>query len=702
MGSIVKGKVKLVNKTSLVLVNNGTETTIRLPENSFCPIKPRDVLIGYVINGVFAILPAVEISVTKDDLKYSISTAIWGTKKVELIYDLLIRLSDELVQTNLNVIQVRDNFQLRIAETISAIFQEKEQNGLVEIFKEVGLSASQVKAFSEWWKRNFIMRRLYLLGLTNTEIYECYQNDWNYSTLYYQLRSNPYMVYPIPQEKAMLIAQRYGIRLPVEYPVCGEIIRQVYNSIQNKGWACYPIYSLSKQFPQIFDYFSVLTNVFRCRIRYNYLYISRMAESEDVLTFNLTPSIISNLDPQIVENLTQQQIEAVRIALNNRVSVIIGAGGTGKTFTLSRLCQELTFRGYNYLVATFTGKASARIRQLGIKSNTLHMILLSNIQLEEDSYLIIDEASQIEGCLLSSVIKKLNIRKLRLTFFGDPRQLQPMSGDFFNQVLSYSDIPRIELTEDLRRVRKDRLFLNMRALADEQPDGVIWGEDFQLVEDYLSKIPEVVKGLLQKYKPSDIVTVCCYSDQVNLLNDLLKPIYNPDPPMLIMDTYGKVFSIGDRVMMLNNRYDINIMNGEEGTVIKIDLVKRTIRVAFDSVEIEIPTFSLNKIKETFNFSKPLTTNLLTHVWAITPDKAQGSQWPVVVCYFDPRSNFIHRKRVYTALSRASELVVVVSPNENVFRSLLKVEPDVHYDNLLRRLKQLPFYNEYVTPDKLQG
>lgn len=751
-GYIIKIKQNAHAKSFIIAdTPTGLDLEIFLPPKAFCPAVVGDTALGTFVNfnGTlhFPHIPVIEIPLIETNIKKTIMSSLYGTSYnkdlIDRTYTFFKDMSVVRMQTDKNI-ALAGNTDSIVAETITS-FSESfriDKQGTLDTLSLTGLTIPQCERLMIWWRNKYTMRKLYLLGLTRKEIRESYDRGWDPTTLHKQLIKNPYIVETVPYEKAIQIVQRYFLQLPEEYKTCGQIVRYVDQMMDasnfgiGNGWVCFPMYLLQKTFVGLFQLQDILKTVFRCAIRYNFLYLHHQAEAEDILNHvmrseQLIPTCVM---PDTLSKVSEEQAKCIDTALNNSITIITGPGGTGKTTTLAQLCQELEFRDIDYLVCTFTGKASARVKQVihnPAKIMTLSMVLARPSP--KIKVLIVDETSQVDNVLMASVLKKLNVH--RVVMFGDPRQLQPFSGDMFNQLITSERIPHTKLTEDRRRRNKNSpLFMSMKALAEGRPEDFSWGEDCHFIAGDAPEVLSCVASLATSSALSNHITVICPYNAVNEeLNIQLQEIFLPSGTVgyassitntgsqptvgyasSITDQFGKTWRIGARVMMLANRHEIEVMNGEEGTITEIDYQKSQLRVQFnckpDGELIDIPTFTpviidpiidpnANPDSEDYQ-DQALTTKQLALSWALTPDKAQGSQWEKVIVYLPVKGRsygFLHKKRVYTALSRAAGELYVITRDESSFRQMLATEPSRRFDCLSMRLTDVAYKSEYINP-----
>lgn len=710
------------NIFTVICSNSRMEYKIKCP--FFCPARRGDIIAGYYIREndgrfTFANEPVVEPPFSKEEVQSMFAIALRGTHFNRELSDNLYNFFKQEALNRINeskansadpVVKNKDMLPSATIEMISVYAQKyRLDNTTLEPLEQIGLSTVQGQKLLNWWYKSFTLRRLYLLGLTKKEIRESYERGWNADSLYYQLLENPYIIEKISMEKAQSIANRYNLSFGKTMIDSAYLVRFIDEQTINKGWTCYPIYALMRKCPQINELFPILKKSFKCSIRYNFLYMKHQAEVEDKLANYLQPKKLPETYccDSTKKFLIEEQINAVEVALNNTVSVITGGAGTGKTVTISAIADELELRNEGYIIASFTGKAVARIKEVvhGKKNvQTLHMILSRNIpEISKLKCLIIDETSMVPNELLARVIDKLIEGKddFRIVLVGDPNQVQPIEcGDLFNQLFIAQTLPISCLTTNHRIKTKSILHSNIQKFSTEIPDEICiqWGSDCQFIEGGIPEIESLVKILHSYNIPhSEITIISPFNRDLEGINKLCQDIFLNDDNPKIMDSFGKEWKLGARVMMTTNRYDIDVMNGEEGIIVGIK--ENTVIVRFRGGEINIPTFIPIQFNDVGDIEESLSTKLLILSWAITVHKSQGSEWRFVIFYLPPnnsQSGFLNRKLLYTGMSRAKEALYVISSSEHAFLSSISVEPS-RYDNLGKRLQGEEYFDSYVNP-----
>jgi hypothetical protein len=783
------------NPSIFTVLNNYNKQEYAIYCPFFCPAHKDDTLFGIVHtnseNGIhtFVNKPAVQLPSDAERIKQAFQIALRGVYLQPGTQDNIYNFFKERTLANLR----KDPSLLKSNQSIEDLIVENIVDYMDLPKPEAGLSnildPKAAERLVSWWKSNYTLRRLYLLGLTKTEIRESCDRGWYPTTLYEQLLANPMVVETIPYDKACDIANIRFINLGDKDRECGKIVRYIDQESSKNGWTCYPMFRLGKAFPQLFDLQAYLKLVFKCEIRYNFIYIRHQAETENALVECLvnqdrppttlhipvsdTPDVDIESDsdddiddddippeelellrearaarkaslrtvdekgpteimPAVKGKLTQRQGSAVSMVLTNTVSVITGPAGTGKTTVISQLAEELELRQVNYLICTPTGKAAARLKEVVRRTDrvmTLHMFLSRYDHIRDPiGVLIIDEASMVNNALMARVVRRLYYGltpskmgkqfMISIVCVGDKNQLQPIEpGDIFNQLLLSQNIPRVVLTQDHRRANKGTLYKNMRILAKHhnapEKRKILWGEDTHLNQGSFEQVYDLFQGLVDTYGIDNVTVICPYNDETRTINkalqDILIPLNNANQrevgQMQTIDEFKNVWRVGSRVMMLENRYDINVMNGEQGIVTKIGMGEPGVWVLFQGRDEScfIPCYGGATVLDDDiaggwenRLEQPLSTKFLALSWCLTVDKSQGSQWKAVIFFIPGRrgSGFVHWKRVYTALSRAKEDLYIVSENiDQIYQSLM-LDPPIRFDNLASRLDNKPYETVY--------
>ena len=407
-----------------------------------------------------------------------------------------------------------------------------------------------------------------------------------------------------------------------------------------------------------------------------------------------------------------KQREAICLPFSSGISLITGGPGTGKTTALMTMIDLLHNYGLHTLLAAPTGRAAKRMSQLcGQESKTIHRLLepafdkAGNLRFKKNSgdplqadVVIVDESSMLELSLAASLLEALPLH-CRLVLVGDADQLPPVgAGSFFADLLYVEELPRVRLTEIFRQAQGSDIVLNAhRFNRGELPDLRKNDRDFyfSVSRSVESTLDSVVSLMTQRIPghfgiPRSDIQVICPSRQglcgTENLNRLLQQALNPPGEGKGEARFGEViFRTGDRVMQVRNNYDrvwkrlepaetgAGVYNGDTGTVVLCDRAARLMIVRFDDREADYDFDDLSELE---------------HAYAITAHKSQGSEYAaVIIPVFSAPQRLLSRNLLYTAVTRAKRLLVMVGREETVRQMVETPNASRRYSALKWRLKE---------------
>lgn len=408
---------------------------------------------------------------------------------------------------------------------------------------------------------------------------------------------------------------------------------------------------------------------------------------------------------------SEQQNQAVRAAATNRILVVTGGPGTGKTTILQGVLKLYEEMGLTTLLAAPTGRAAQRLKEVtGEETSTIHRLLESQIDpgsgeliftRDETNPLkahavIVDETSMVDISLLSSLLKALP-SGCRLILVGDPDQLPPVGPGFpLSDILRSGKIPAVRLTEIFRQAQKSLIVMNAhRVNTGQAPDLKTTTSDFFFMRRrsegaVTSTICELCKTRLpnnMKIPPEEIQVLSPTRKGpagTIILNKLLQAQLNPPDPQKREKKWGEVvFREGDRVMQIRNNYDIlwsrangthgaGMFNGDIGVITKIDLNAEVMCVTFDDKEAE---YDFDMLRE------------LELAYAMTVHKSQGSEYQaVILAAWSCSPNLLTRSILYTAITRARGLLIIVGREEMIQAMTENQRRSRRYSGLKLRLQ----------------
>lgn len=407
-----------------------------------------------------------------------------------------------------------------------------------------------------------------------------------------------------------------------------------------------------------------------------------------------------------------QQLEAIREAATSGLLLITGGPGTGKTTILNGILELLGRMQLRCLLAAPTGRAAKRLSEVtGEDASTIHRLLEAGIDpatgkmffaRDEENPLkcdavIVDEMSMVDIQLLHCLLRAIPQGK-RLILVGDPDQLPPVGPGFpFGDMLRSGVLPSVRLTEIFRQAQQSLIVMNAhRVNQGEMPELRCVTSDFFFMrrnneEAVCSLIRDLCATRLPQNMgiPSDQIQVLSPTRKgavgtVNL-NRLLQAALNPPGPDKKERAFGDyLFREGDRVMQIRNNYDIlwkktdgsmvgaGIFNGDVGIIQSIDTGSETLSVLFDDKVAEYDFTQLNELEPAY---------------AMTVHKSQGSEYrAVVLTAWNGSPYLLSRSVLYTAITRARELLVIVGKEETVGIMVENAKKNRRYSGLKLRLQ----------------
>lgn len=420
--------------------------------------------------------------------------------------------------------------------------------------------------------------------------------------------------------------------------------------------------------------------------------------------------LISKLENLYDISYAPLQKQSIELALNNRILVITGGPGTGKTTILKGILSLYDELELETLLAAPTGRAAKRMSELtGREASTIHRLLGAKMAEDGQSVifskhegdplncdaLVLDECSMVDITLMSSLLKALK-PGCRLVLVGDADQLPSVGpGNVFSDIIRSQTVPTVRLTEIFRQKGDSRIVRNAHMInRGEHPDFEANTGDFfrlrrlkggtaveTIVELCARRLPENMKI------PSASIQVLSPTRKGETgtanLNKRLQAALNPPSESKKEKLFGEaVFRVGDRVIQIKNNYDTiwktkggvrgaGVYNGDIGTIAQIDPITETLTVDFED---KLATYSFEMLNE------------LEHAWALTVHKSQGSEYRAVVLALSGDVQMLLTRGVlYTAVTRAKELLIMVGDDNIAHRMIDNNKQSRRYSALRLRL-----------------
>lgn len=386
----------------------------------------------------------------------------------------------------------------------------------------------------------------------------------------------------------------------------------------------------------------------------------------------------------------EKQKEAIIKAVEKGILILTGGPGTGKTTTLNGILRLFESDGLDVVLTAPTGRAAKRMSEItGREAKTIHRLLevewdkndnphfKHNMQdpLKADA-VIVDELSMVDISLFSSLLNALPLG-CRLVMVGDSDQLPAVgAGNVLHDLIMSETLPVVELKKVFRQAMKSRIVTNAHDIvAGKMPDLETKDNDFFFMKrnnsnSVVATIAELCSKRLPDaygFDPFNDIQVLCPSRKgecgsVNI-NKVLQAVLNPpSKSKKEVSLAGKILREGDKIMQIKNNYDIlwtkggdegsGIFNGDIGIIEKIDNISSAFSVNFED---RIAVYSFENANE------------IEHAYAITVHKSQGNEFKAVVMpVFNVIPNLCYRNLLYTAVTRAKNIMVLIGSADVVY------------------------------------
>ncbi|MDH6140904.1 MULTISPECIES: SF1B family DNA helicase RecD2 [Kitasatospora] len=384
--------------------------------------------------------------------------------------------------------------------------------------------------------------------------------------------------------------------------------------------------------------------------------------------------------------LAPEQEQAVRLALTERVAVLTGGPGCGKSFTVKSIVTLALAKKAKVLLAAPTGRAAKRLAELtGHQAATVHRLLElrpgGEAAYDRDRPLdadlvVVDEASMLDLILANKLVKAV-APGAHLLFVGDVDQLPSVgAGEVLRDMLADGGpIPSVRLTRIFRQAQQSGVVVNAHRINEGKPpltDGL--PDFFLFVEDDTERTAGLVVDVVARRIPQRFRLDARRDVQVlapmhrgpagaGNLNTLLQAAVTPGREGLPEKRFGgRTFRVGDKVTQIRNNYEKGrngVFNGTVGVVTSLSAEDQRLTVLTDEDE-EVP-YDFDELDE------------LQHAYAVTIHRSQGSEYPAVVIPVTTSAwTMLQRNLLYTAVTRAKKLVVLVGSRKAIGQAVRTV------------------------------
>ncbi len=398
---------------------------------------------------------------------------------------------------------------------------------------------------------------------------------------------------------------------------------------------------------------------------------------------------------QIKISFSENQEEAVKKSLNEKILIITGGPGTGKTTIINAIIKILKTAGAKILLAAPTGRAAKRMNEATHeRAQTIHRML--DYSMKEAGFkknsknpltcdaLIIDEASMIDTVLMHHLLKAVP-KGATLILVGDVNQLPSVGpGSVLNDLIQSRLFHTVTLDTIFRQAKKSLIIVNAHrinkgmfpVIANDNKNSNFYFIQKEVPEEVVGTILDLVQNRIPGtfgFDPVDDIQVLTPMHNgiagASNLNQELQKILNPST--ISIQRGNRIFKIADKIMQIRNNYDKHTYNGDIGRIMDIDFSEQEVILSFDGRQVAYDFSSLDEI---------------VHAYAVSIHKAQGSEYPaVIIPVVTQHYILLQRNLIYTAVTRGKKLVVLVGTKKALAMAIRTVKSSRRHTRLCQRL-----------------
>lgn len=444
----------------------------------------------------------------------------------------------------------------------------------------------------------------------------------------------------------------------------------------------------------IIEYLEMLETEMKIIIKQEKIYLFENYDNETTIATNLLAinsqkkPIINKFDIAIKEvekklniNYNEEQKTAIKMALENNVSIITGGPGTGKTTLVNgiinvyRIINKYTETGMNTNVALLapTGRASKKLSEVtNFGASTIHRYLkwnkenntfsINEFNKTNHNLIIVDETSMIDTFLFASLLKGLKT-DIQIIFVGDENQLPSVNaGDVLNDLIKSNVFNHIKLTTIYRQSENSFIPILAKEIKDKNitTNYLEKKDDYNFIHSDVRNIKELIceisKRSLEKGLDENDIQILApmYKGEngIDNLNVHLQEIFNPHKDNVAEAKVGSIiYRVGDKILNLVNDPEKNIFNGDIGYIKEVN------------IESKNDFLIINFYNNLVSFKRDDLASI-KHAYAISIHKSQGSEFNHVIMPITKTYNkMLYNKLIYTAVSRAKKSLVIIGSTE---------------------------------------
>jgi exodeoxyribonuclease V alpha subunit len=376
-------------------------------------------------------------------------------------------------------------------------------------------------------------------------------------------------------------------------------------------------------------------------------------------------------------NLSEEQLEAVNKSINNPVSIITGGPGSGKSTLIIGLVKALELIGNKLLLCAPTGRAATRLSDYSElkkhKPMTIHMYLalLNSKNKKEYDYIVIDESSMIDINLFLELLESIPNQK-GVVFIGDGDQLSPIGpGQPFKDIIASNALPLTRLTGNYRQDKLSPIVEASRSIRQGNTPNKLNEDEFRFIECPLGEQSNMIVDLFFNQR-GDIDNSQILSPQrkgdpgITNINNIIQRITagNKKPIYERKEDNVKFFQ-GDKVIQTSNNYDLMVMNGDVGKILRKQANEYVIFI--NNKEISYSPKDIYQVELAY---------------AISIHKSQGSEYSYTILPISSEHEFmLSRNLIYTGVTRGKKKVTLIGELKAFQKGINDYIKDFRYTNL---------------------
>lgn len=410
------------------------------------------------------------------------------------------------------------------------------------------------------------------------------------------------------------------------------------------------------------------------------------------------PAALRWVERKIGIELAQSQRDAVLQAVRQKVMVITGGPGVGKTTIVKAILEIYSAKGLRTGLCAPTGRAAKRLSEsTGREAKTIHRLLELDPADGEFKHnaeyplalelLVVDEASMLDIVLMCHLVSALP-ESCCLLLVGDVDQLPSVGpGTVLGDLIASRTVGVARLTEIFRQARQSWIVRAAHAVHHgEMPESAPAGQgDFYFIEaDQPAAIIEKMLTMVKERIPSKFrmdplrdVQILTPMNRTDLgarnLNERLQEALNPKTSGPEIQRHGWTFRVGDKVLQVVNNYTKNAFNGDIGRVSAISMVDQELTVDYDGKPV---VYDFGELDE------------LALAYAMTIHKSQGSEYPAVIIPLHTQHFvMLQRNLLYTGITRGKRLVLLIGSRKALSMAVQRQDARQRYSRLRQRLQK---------------